>query len=324
MNITGTVVDVIHVVHEHVAVRAIVAADVREAGHTGVGAALVRGVGHIVSTAAAVAVVAPDMVQVEPVADLVRRGAAQVERRRDAADRAESGTQDHHAIGLRRTAGELRIAEQAATQLANPDVQVTCSRPGIHAAAGGCLDRVVVGKAGDRGLAPFDARGGRTVRRAVCQVELDARIRSQGQEWRRRAGDIRIGATKVAVQDIDLAADLRIGDVLGRRIPDHVHHDRNTGDAGTLGFAIAGSEQRRLVFDFGATLRIAGVGRQQATVHVHRRAASDRTDAAVCAVATVAVATVAVAFATATSPITGVAATRSTSAHVATRHAVIL
>ena len=108
-----------------------------------VGAALVRGVGDQVVAAAAVAVVAPDVAQVEPVADLVGRGAAEVERRRRRAGGAEAGVQDDDAVGLRRAAGELGVAEQAAAELADPQVEVAVGGPRVGAAGRGGLDGVV-------------------------------------------------------------------------------------------------------------------------------------------------------------------------------------
>ena len=46
--------------------------------------------------------------------DLVRRGAAEVERRLAVPVVPNAVLQDHDAVGLRRAAGELRVAEQPA------------------------------------------------------------------------------------------------------------------------------------------------------------------------------------------------------------------
>src|SRR4029079_18232974 len=75
------VVDIVHVVHEHVAVWTVAAADVREGRDAIVRPALIRCVGHEDVRGTAGAIVAPDVPQVEPMADLVRRRAAEVERR---------------------------------------------------------------------------------------------------------------------------------------------------------------------------------------------------------------------------------------------------
>src|SRR5919109_4212480 len=74
------VVDVVHVVHEQVAVRAVIAGDVRERRLAVVLARLVGRVGAVVRALAARPVVTPDVEQVEPVADLVGGRATEVER----------------------------------------------------------------------------------------------------------------------------------------------------------------------------------------------------------------------------------------------------
>ena len=114
------IVDVVHVVHEHVAVGPVAAGDVRERRRAGVATALIGRVGHVVRAGAARAVVTPDVVQVEPVADLVRGRAAEVERRRRRAGGAERRLKDDHAVGRGRAAGELRVAEQAARRAGRP------------------------------------------------------------------------------------------------------------------------------------------------------------------------------------------------------------
>ena len=94
--------------------------------------ALVRRVVDEVAAVAAVAVVAPDVAQVEPVADLVGGGAAEVERRGRRAGGAERAVEDDDAVGRRRAAGELRVAEQlesAAPSAAHPDVEISIRRP---------------------------------------------------------------------------------------------------------------------------------------------------------------------------------------------------
>ena len=67
------------------------------------------------------------MIEVQPVAYLVDRGAAEVERRGRGADRAERGVQNHHLVRRRRAGGELRVAEQSVAQRADPEVQSATS-----------------------------------------------------------------------------------------------------------------------------------------------------------------------------------------------------
>jgi hypothetical protein len=94
----------------------------------------------------------PDVVEVQPMADFVGRGAPEIERRGRGAVGAEGRVQDDDPVGGIGEAGELRIAEQAATELADPDIEVVRGRPGIHATGSGRFHRIVVGKRSDRGL----------------------------------------------------------------------------------------------------------------------------------------------------------------------------
>ena len=109
----GRIVDVIHVVHEHVTIGTVVAGNVWEGR-----LAVVRKlrVGRIVNEIGTCAIlgVAPDVTEVEPVPNFVRRRAAEIERRCSVAHGSERRVEDHDAVSCRRPAGELRIAEQTA------------------------------------------------------------------------------------------------------------------------------------------------------------------------------------------------------------------
>ena len=210
------VVDVVHVVHEHVAVRAVVARDVRAVGLAVVGRHRARGVGHLVGARAVVGV-APDVAQVEVVADLVGRGAAEVERVGGHALGAERGVEDHHAVGLGRAAGELRVAEQAAAEVADPDVEVA-GRAATAATPPPAFDLTpssVPNGPVDRG------RGARDVGRRQVELmfgsaaRLDPRVRDLGR--------VGVGLPVVLVEHLDLALDLLVGDVLLVGLRDHVH-----------------------------------------------------------------------------------------------------
>jgi len=234
--------------------------------------ALVRRVGHVVRARTARAVITPDMVQIEPVPDFVRGRAAQVEGGRSRADGAEGRLQDHHAIGGCRPAGKLRVAQQAATQLADPDIEVGIGRPRIHAARRLRFDGVVGAKRRHRRLAPLDATGGRAIRIRRGQRKLDAHIGRQRQEWRRRIAHVGIGVPVIAVQHVDLAGDLRVRDILRGRIPYDMYHHRYLRHAGAPGNAAVALVQARQVFNVGAYARVRRIFAQQATMHVHRGA----------------------------------------------------
>ena len=190
-------------------------------------AALVGRIGHVIGATTAGAVVAPDVVEVEPMADFMGRRAPQVERWCRRADRAEGGIADDHAIGGCRAAGKLGITQQAAGELADPDVEIPIGRPGIQPAGGLRLDCVVARERDHRGLAPLDARGRRALRVDGGQIKLDAGVGRQWQERRRRVVDVGIGAAEVAVQNGDLAGDLGVRDVLRCGVPHHMHDHRD-------------------------------------------------------------------------------------------------
>src|SRR6266511_5691803 len=94
----------------------------------------VRRVGNEIRGAAGVPI-APDMVEVEPVADLVRCGAAEVERRYHRTSCPEGRVGDHDTVRLRRSSRELRIAQVPAGEVADPEVQIAGARPGRMTAA---------------------------------------------------------------------------------------------------------------------------------------------------------------------------------------------
>ena len=271
------VVGVVHVVHEQIAVRAVVAAQVREGGLAEVVVGLVRRVVDEVVAVAATPIIAPDVAQVEPVADLVRGRAAEVERHRCRAHGAEAAVQNDHAIGGGRAAGELRVAEQAVAELADPQVQVLVARPGVGTAGGGRLHLVVVTERVGRRLRARDAGRGGAVRVFVGHHELDARVGGQRLERLRDRGDVAVGLAEVAVQHRDLARNLRVGDVLRWQLEDHVHDHRDDGDAGARVDAAHRAKVEVVVLADDAQPRVLGVGAQQPLVNGHRAAtASER------------------------------------------------
>ena len=267
------VVGIVHVVHEHVAVRPIVAGDVGERGRAEIVVALVRRVGDEVAAAASVAIVSPDMPQVEPVTDFVRCGASEVERRGGRADGAEGGMQDHHAVGARRAARKLRIAEQIPLGRGDarryPQVEVLVGWPRSDAARGSRLDVVLVGKARRAGMRARDSVGRRAAGIGRGEREFDSRVVGQRLERRGNRRGIGIRPPIVAIQNIDLALGLRIGNVLRRRVVDHVDDDGNDRDAHTPDAALAFLDLVSEIFTGDAPLHVGGAGAQQAFVNRH-------------------------------------------------------
>ena len=79
-------------------------------------------------------------------------------------------------------------------------------------------------------------------------------------------------AAEVLVEHVDLAVDLRVGDVLRGAVPDHVHDHRNAHGALELFRPAGGQEGERAVLDRRTGVPVGGRGVQQAAVHEHRTA----------------------------------------------------
>src|SRR5215510_1962792 len=106
----GIVVNVVHVVHEQVAVGPVVA------GHMGKRRlAEIWGfcVGSIIDKVPARAIggIAPDVAEIQEMTDFMGSGAAQVEGSRSTAAGTKGGVENHNAIGIGGTPRELSIAE---------------------------------------------------------------------------------------------------------------------------------------------------------------------------------------------------------------------
>src|SRR5512145_645993 len=89
----GVIVDVIHVVHKHVAVWAVVAGDAGEGRFSEVGSLGVWRIGNKIAPTAVLSI-PPDVTQIEPMADLMGGCSPQVKWRCGGASRAEGGVQD--------------------------------------------------------------------------------------------------------------------------------------------------------------------------------------------------------------------------------------
>jgi hypothetical protein len=79
-----------------------------------------------------------------------------------------------------------------------------------------------------------DARSGPSLRIRSCELKLDLNIGSNGFETVRGIASICIPPPEVAVQSIDLAVDLFIGNVLRSRFIKYVYYDRNENNRGCL------------------------------------------------------------------------------------------
>ena len=148
------------------------------------------------------------------------------------APRSERAVEDDHAVGLGRAAGELRVAEQAAAEVADPDVQVAVGGPRRDAAGLLGLDRVVGAEGVRRGRRARDAGRGLARRVLGGQGELDLRVEHEALPHRRNLARVGVLRAVVAVERVDLALDLRVGDVLLGRLVDDVHDHRKRDQLG--------------------------------------------------------------------------------------------
>src|SRR5262245_52235958 len=223
------VVDVVHVVHEEIAVRAVPAGDVWKGRRSVVLVELRRRVGdEVVVLAGRDAALAPDVAQVQVVPHLVRRGAAEVEGLPGASARAEGRVQDRDAVRLLRAAGELRVAERPAFEVADPDVQVPLRVPRRDAPRARVLHVVARGaEAPPGGALALDSARRLPGRGPRGEPELDAGVRHERPERGGHARAVRVPLAVVEVQALDLAPHLRIGH-LRRRAQHDVDDD---GDA---------------------------------------------------------------------------------------------
>jgi hypothetical protein len=205
------------------------------------------------------------------VAGLVGRSTAEMERRGGRTDSPECRLENDDAVRRSRPSGKLRVAEQSAAERAHPHVEVVCRGPRVGAAGGLRLDRVIRTERRNRGLPAGDAIGGISVWIDRGKEKLDPGIRGQRQEYRRRIADVRIGAAEVTIENVDLAGDLRVRDILRRRVPNHMHDDRNAGDTGPCRRCPA-QEHAGMVFDVVPGACVSRILRQQPAVHIHRPA----------------------------------------------------
>ena len=216
------VIRVVHVILDHV-LRA--AADVAE-GAAVVGAVGFGGVRHeVVGPATAIA---PDVAQVEPVADLVGGRAAKVVGTGSGTVESRELIAADDAVGGRVAARELGVAEQSAAEVADPEVHVLIGRPGIGAAGAGELDVVRGAESTDRRGHPEDAVRRGAVRIAGGEAEFDFRVGGLRPE----VVLVGVHPAEVIVQDLELLEEALVRNVLGAVRIDDVEDHWNGHDHG--------------------------------------------------------------------------------------------
>ena len=246
------VIRVVHVVLDHVLGAA---ADVAE-GTAVVGAVGFGGVGHeVVGPATAIA---PDVAEVEPVADLVGGRAAEVVGAGSWTVESRELIAADDAVRGRIATGELGVTQQSAAEVAYPEVHVLIGRPGVGTARTGELDVVRGAESADRRGHAEDAVRRGAVRVAGGEAELDFRVGG----LRPDVVLVCVHSAEVVVQDLQLLEDSSVRNVLGAVRIDDVEDHRNGHDHGLhLGAVgpglLAGLNERSgLLLDVGMVLGI--------------------------------------------------------------------
>ena len=233
----GIVVGIVHVVHEQVATRPVAARHMWEYRLAEIGPGRIGRVGDQIVSRATATVIAPDMAEVEPVPDFMGGGPAMVIGRESGgrSNGAEGRVQNYHTVCRCRPTRELCIAKQSLPEFAHPKIEVFRRIPSVGTAGGCRFDLVVVDETVRDRLRAGDSVRGRSVRICRRQHKFDPRIRGQWLEYGGQGSDIGIRFAIIAVQHIDLALHLGVGNVLVGGFPHHMGHDGDNGDSGPLG-----------------------------------------------------------------------------------------
>lgn len=183
-----------------------------------------------------IAVVAPDAAQAQPATDLVCRGATEMEGRSRCAGGPEARVGDDDTVGRCRSAGELGVVEDLATDriakvVAQPDVEVVVVRQG---SAPPVSDDLMSSSSAVKSLrrGPGDSVGRCAVRIDGREPKFDLDVGDEVLPDLRHLRTVGVGGAEVPVGVVDLAPDLVFTDVLGRRrgIMRDVNDDRNAPD----------------------------------------------------------------------------------------------
>ena len=195
---------------------------------------------------------------------LVAAGTAQVVGRGYGAGAAKVHGRNHYAVGGRRAARKLGVAQNAAADGAHPQVQVLAGVPGVEAAGAGFFDFVGRAPGGDGAALALDAGGGYAGGRALGQHELNACIGHQPGKGAGGFGVVRVQLVEVLIQHGNLRGNLGIRDVLRSGAVQHVHYYRNGHGYGRRaalsGTGLLGCKHHRLVVDVGHAGGQARVG----------------------------------------------------------------
>ena len=151
-------------------------------------------------------------------AHLVGGRAAKVKRRGRRSDGACVLVSVDHSVRCRTSAGELGVSEDAASDVADPEIEVVGVGPGVRSALAGELDRVSGAKPVHRSGHTQDARRGVALWVKAGEAELDLRVRCL---WPSVIG-VAVQPSEVGVEHIQLCLDLGVGNVLRLRAIDDV------------------------------------------------------------------------------------------------------
>lgn len=123
--------------------------------------------------------------------------------------------------------GKLRVAEDAAADIADPDVEVLIAIPGIRAALRIVFHAIIGAKTGDRRAFSDDTIGRCAGRSALGHAKIDFRVRDEASKNGGRIDPIGVQTAEIVVQNLHLRGDLRIRNVLGCRAINDVKNDRD-------------------------------------------------------------------------------------------------
>jgi hypothetical protein len=202
------------------------------------------------------------MDQIQPVPNLMSRCPSQIERGCCGADRPKGRVQNHDAVGRCRSSWKLSIAEQATTQVADPDIEKAVRRPRISPSCGRRLYFIVSGKGLRTSLHTVDPVGrfaGWIHRR---ESKLNLSIRHQIGPNLGNVSFVGIGGAVVLVKYGDLTLDLGIGDILSCVAVYDVHYDGNGDWSCAAASRSPQHKSRRVAFDVYSILLIGAILKQ--------------------------------------------------------------
>src|SRR5882724_1772783 len=151
--------------------------------------------------------------------DLMGRGAAFVKRRLSCPNGSEGAVVYDYPIRHRGTAGKLRITEKAPGESTDPKIKMRLRTKRRNAAGGSFLHRIVHAETTLCRLRACD----------LHKFELQPHIADQTLPRSGRLTSVGIRRPKILIHRLELALDLRVGNVLVGRLVNDIH-DRLNGD----------------------------------------------------------------------------------------------